>query len=59
MKKYDVLKANSLAELIQMVKESIVTGLTALGIPEVVYIRNTRNKRVPVYYQAVAMAYIK
>ena len=59
MKKYDVIKANSLSQLIEMLKESFLTGLTALGSPAVIYMRNKYNQRIPIYYQAVAMARVK
>jgi hypothetical protein len=55
MKKYDVIKASSPAELIIMVQERILTGLTALGSPAVIYMRNKRNNRIALYYQAVAV----
>ncbi len=55
MKKYDVVKATSFAELIIMVQERILTGLIALGSPAVIYMRNKQDKRTAVYYQAVAV----
>ena len=55
MTKYDVVKANSLQGLRKRISDKIASGLTPLGYPAVVYMRNTFNKRIAIYYQSVAL----
>jgi hypothetical protein len=51
---YQVIKAGSIKELKDIVKEKIRMGLTPLGFPSVIHIRNQFNERMAVFYQPVA-----
>jgi hypothetical protein len=51
---YQVVKATSIQELERILKEKIRIGLTPLGLPSMVHMRNKLNERIAVFYQSVA-----
>ncbi|MDO1448167.1 hypothetical protein Q0590_17975 [Rhodocytophaga aerolata] len=51
---YQVVKATSIKELQYLLEEKIRLGLTPLGIPSIIHIRNKWNERMAVFYQSVA-----